>query len=144
VELVLKRNRSGEHATIGLLEVDENFACFTCEDVVREQPGVPVEEWKVPGKTAIPAGRYQVIINESRRFKRLLPLLLNVPGFEGVRIHPGNTHEDTEGCILPGTQIAGEMIVESRRAFNRLYLAIESALQSDEEVWIDIRNRGEA
>ena len=81
-------------ATTGELYVDGKFVCYTLEDAIRKE--------KIKGVTAIPAGTYDVIINMSTRFKRLMPLLLNVPDFEGVRIHPGNTAEDTEGCIRVG------------------------------------------
>lgn len=146
MELLLQRQHSGRHATLGILTVDGAEACFTVEDVVREPREVngghktPVERWKVHGQTAIPQGRYRVTITYSGRFKRDLPLVNAVPGFEGIRIHPGNTHADTEGCILPGTRIVGEQVVESRAAFNRLMLAIESALDAGEEVWLEIRN----
>lgn len=96
MELRLLRDVCGADCTLGQLYVDGKPACHTVEDVVR-----PAGE-KVHGKTAIPEGRYQVIVTPSPRFRRDLPLLLKVPNFEGVRIHPGNTAEDTEGCILPG------------------------------------------
>jgi len=146
MELFLQRGHSGRYATLGTLTVDGAAACFTVEDVVREPHEVngghrtPVERWKVHGQTAIPQGRYRVTITHSNRFKRDLPLVNAVPGFEGIRIHPGNTHADTEGCILPGTKIAGETVIESRHAFNRVMLAIESALDAGEEVWIQIHN----
>ena len=73
---------------------------WVLEDQVREVVGEPVSEWKVPGKTAIPAGRYKVLITFSNRFQKLMPQLMDVPGFTGVRIHAGNTAADTEGCLL--------------------------------------------
>ena len=75
--------------------LDGRFGVLHLEDVVRQGE-------KVPGQTAIPEGIYTVQITFSNRFKRDLPLLLNVPNFEGIRIHPGNTDADTEGCILVG------------------------------------------
>ena len=95
MELILKRDILADGYTLGLLSVDGKPYCYTVEDMVRE--GV-----KIPGKTAIPYGRYKVIVNMSNRFKKLMPLLIDVPGFEGVRIHSGNTAEDTEGCIIVG------------------------------------------
>lgn len=143
MELVLRRKPSTAGATIGELFIDGSFGCFTCEDVVRELEGQPVSAWKVAGETAIPAGRYRVTVTPSARFKRDLPLVNMVPGFAGIRIHPGNTAEDTEGCILPGLGHTGEAVTESRKAFERLFEAIEGELAAGEEVWIDIRNAGE-
>jgi hypothetical protein len=99
--------------------VDGLFQCFTLEDVER-----PV---KIKGETAIPKGTYKVIINESNRFKRLLPLLLNVPDFEGVRIHSGNSNHDTEGCILVGQTRNKNYIGQSRKAFEKLFKKMQSA-----------------
>ena len=83
-----------------------SWICYTLEDAVREAPGVPVTAWKVPDATAIPVGLYALSVTVSARFSAnaghpvSLPLLANVPGFAGVRMHGGNTAEDTEGCIL--------------------------------------------
>lgn len=96
LNLHLVRTAALEHATLGQLFIDGVHKWFTLEDRWRTQ-GI-----KIKGETCIPAGTYQVVITMSKRFKRMLPLLLNVPGFEGIRIHPGNTDVDTEGCILVG------------------------------------------
>jgi hypothetical protein len=101
--LVLVREVFTTTATLGrLYREDASGArvplCYTLEDVVRHTGP------KVPGKTAIPAGTYALRITQSVRFKKLLPELLNVPGFSGVRIHGGNTHEHTEGCPLVGME----------------------------------------
>lgn len=116
MKLTLVRDSSSETTTLGKLFVNDIFECFTLEDKVREI--------KYAGITAIPAGTYKVIVTWSPRFKRQLPLLIDVPGFDGVRIHPGNDHTDTEGCILVGTKIEGERILESRKAFDKLYAKI--------------------
>jgi hypothetical protein len=123
MQLVLKRERSLGSSTAGKLYVDGVFECYTLEDVIRAG--------KIPGKTAISFGKYKVIIDMSNRFKRLLPLLLDVPNFAGVRIHPGNTSEDTEGCILVGTTVnnlpSGAVIGSSRIAFNKLFKKMQAA-----------------
>jgi hypothetical protein len=130
VKLVLQRLPSTPACTLGSLSVDGVFACYTLEDVVRQGP-------KVYGATAIPAGTYPVVITQSPRFKRPLPLLLNVPGFEGVRIHPGNTAADTEGCILVGRQHGPSAVLESRLAFNALFEKLKAAKRP---VTIEIRS----
>ncbi len=127
LKLELKRTRFLTRATIGELFVDGVFLCYTLEDVVREQPGVPVEEWKIPGETAIPVGDYRVAITWSNRFARMLPQLMDVPGFTGIRIHPGNASNDTEGCILVGRSVIGDTLAESRAVFMPLLDAIANA-----------------
>lgn len=126
--MTLHRAPSARGWTKGELFLDGQFTCFTCEDQVRA-PGV-----KVYGQTAIPAGRYAVVITPSPRFQRDLPLLLAVPNFEGVRIHPGNTAKDTEGCILPGMTFGPNGVFNSKIAFDILFKAIQDA----DETWIEI------
>lgn len=104
--------------TIGDLYLDGKLFCQTLEDKVRE-PGV-----KIPGQTAIPAGEYQLRMTYSHRFKKVMPQLMNVPMFEGVRIHSGNTERDTEGCLLVGKQ-QGDHLVNSRDTYNDLMDVIE-------------------
>jgi hypothetical protein len=122
------------------LSVDGESFCATLEDPIREIPGLPVSKWKVAGDTAIPAGTYHVDVTYSPRFKCDLPLLLSVPGFEGVRIHAGNTNADTEGCILVGSWNGGEFIRNSRIALASLMDLLEIAEISKREVTIEIRN----
>lgn len=95
LNLRLSRHTFTETETLGNLLVGGKMYCYTLEDRVRK-PG----EVKVHGQTAIPAGRYEVVVDMSNRFKRLMPRLLNVPGFEGIRMHGGNTHIDSYGCPL--------------------------------------------
>ena len=90
------------------------WLCWTLEDVVREVPGEPVEAWKTPGETAIPRGTYAVRVTRSSRFKADLPILLNVPGFEGIRIHGGNTAADPEGCILVAHHHPREDVIQGK------------------------------
>ena len=129
MELQLVRTERSGNSTIGELSVDGQFECYTLEDLER-----PV---KIKGETAIPVGRYEVIINLSQRFGRPLPLLLNVPEFEGVRIHPGNTAADTEGCILVGVTKGEASIGQRRVAFEQLFDKLKTALGA-EKVFIDI------
>lgn len=114
MELHLIRDTFKDGVTLGKLYIDGKFECETLEDTDRrlEDP----KNKKIYGKSAIPCGTYNVIVNRSARFKTLMPLIMNVPRFEGIRIHAGNTAEDTEGCILLGTARRGDRVVESRIA----------------------------
>lgn len=132
MELVLRRGKSANGCTIGELLIDGQRECFTLEDVVRPD-GV-----KIPGETAIPPGSYDVEISHSPRFKRDLPLLVNVANFTGVRIHTGNTAADTEGCILVGAGRGTDRISGSRDAFDRLFAKLRTALDNGEEVRIEV------
>lgn len=131
MDIKLKRDVLNPDFTLGQLELESGWRCYTVEDAVRDGQ-------KVDGRTAIPAGRYRVIITRSRRFKRKLPLLVDVPDFDGVRIHPGNCAADTEGCILPGLIRTADGVGDSRVAFYELYRQIEKRLNDGEEVWIEI------
>lgn len=128
MKLTLERVKLGEDYTVGKLSVDGKFVCYTLEDKVREEDGVPVDKWKVYAKTAIPKGTYSVSITMSNRFKTRLPLLANVPGFTGIRIHTGNSSKDTEGCILVGAGWDGKSgwISSSAVAFAQLLPLLES------------------
>ena len=119
MKIEVKRLYKTENSTIGELTVDGKFECYTLEDKERDV--------KIKGETAISKGTYKVIINQSNRFKKLLPLLLNVPNFEGVRIHPGNSNHDTEGCILVGQSISKDYISKSRKAFEKLFKKMQLA-----------------
>ena len=119
MKIEIKRLIKTENSTIGELTIDGKFECYTLEDKERDV--------KIKGETAIPKGTYKVIINQSNRFKKLLPLLLSVPNFEGVRIHPGNTNHDTEGCILVGRTKSKDFIGQSRKAFESLFAKMKVA-----------------
>lgn len=123
--------------TLGVVFIDGRFLSFSLEDAVREIPGQPVQAWKVRGETAIPAGRYRVRFTFSPRFQRRMLELVDVPGFSGIRIHPGNTARDTEGCLLLGVQRADARLVNSTAAVRALEAAVDAA---DEDVWITIEN----
>ncbi|HYE75652.1 MAG TPA: DUF5675 family protein [Blastocatellia bacterium] len=130
-ELLLERKTLTDKSTVGEISINGRFQCYTLEDVVRSH--------KIKSQTAIPAGRYQIKITPSARFKRDLPLLLDVPEFEGIRIHPGNTDADTEGCILVGLTRKDNFIGESRRAFDQIFSSLRYWLTKG-EVWITIKN----
>ncbi len=111
-------------STIGKLYINDTLLCETledrCRDSNRDGDLNDVGEAKVHSFTAIPSGKYKIIINMSNRFKKLMPLLIDVKGFEGIRIHSGNVHKDTEGCIIVGLSRAVDSISQSKIAFMRL------------------------
>ena len=129
MELLLQRELSNAECTLGKLYIDSIEFCNTIEDPVRSQ--------KIYGKTAIPSGRYRVRITHSPKFRRPLPLLYDVPNYEGVRIHSGNTAADTEGCIVLGLERGHNKVLKSRAALSKLLLRIS---QSKTPVWINIKN----
>lgn len=120
--------------TVGRLFVDGKFFCNTLEDTVRDLSN----EKKVYGKTAIPYGEYKVIYNWSPKFGRNLPRLLNVPAFEGILIHPGNTADDSAGCILVGRNTEVGRLTESRYTSDKLNVLIEDAQRRGESITIEI------
>jgi len=129
MQLQLIRKTFTDQSTIGELFVNGSFECFTLEDPVR-----PV---KIKGETAIPAGTYEIAVTFSNRFQKLLPLILKVPDFEGIRIHTGNTPKDTLGCILVGQGKGENAVSNSRLAFAPLVEKIRSAVVT-EKVFLEI------
>ncbi len=142
MKLTLNRRPSVGGATIGELLEDGARLCFTLEDEIREIPGSPVGNWKIKGATAIPAGEYRVTLEDSPRFGPGTLTINNVPGFVGVRMHGGNTAEDTEGCPLLGLRVTATTIEggTSRPAVALVQQRVRAALASGEQVWIDINN----
>lgn len=137
MELVIVRNVFNPNNTLGALYVDGVFHCNTLEDKYRL---IGVDgSGKVKGSTAINYGRYRVAINFSNRFKKRMPLVLNVPFFEGIRIHSGNTESDTSGCILVGKCQDGSKIVGSRVIYEILFNTIDK-VYSNEVVYLTIVN----
>jgi len=131
MELKVNRTDFTPKSTIGDLLIDDQWECHTLEDAVRG-PGI-----KIPGQTAISQGRYEIIIDRSMRFKRMMPHILNVPMFEGIRIHAGNIAENTEGCLLLGQTKAVDFIGRSVAAFNAFFPKLQEGLK-DGKVFIDI------
>ena len=117
MKIVVVRDTFTENSTIGKMLIDGAFFCYTLEDTIRDV--------KIDGETAIPYGSYKVIVNMSNRFKVLMPLLLNVKGFEGVRVHFGNSKVDTHGCILVGATKSKDFIGNSKATFTKLMKKLE-------------------
>lgn len=138
MRLELHRIKLGDHATLGNLYVDGALFCHTLEDVVRDLG--PDGAGKVYGETAIPAGTYEVILNLSQRFGRVMPRLVGVPFFTGILIHKGNTAANTHGCILVGDTVAGpDRITHSTEAFERLFPLLQRAQSIDITITDDFR-----
>lgn len=142
MELVLTRIEKTEESTIGALTHLGVHICYTLEDVdrglVSSMSADEIKKIKVHGKTAIPTGRYEVVITQSVRFKKLMPLLKDVPGFIGIRMHSGNTAKDTEGCPLVGRKKGTNAIYESKLAYFDVFGIIHEALQK-EKVFITLK-----
>ena len=134
MKLVLIRHARRADYTIGRLE-DENGMKIsdTLEPTWRNYKG---GELKIPKKSAIPEGTYRVVVTKSQRFGKYLPLLVGVPGFEGVRIHSGNTSRDTEGCILVGHNLQVGKVLWSRITLEKLMKLIEN----EKEIYLTIKN----
>lgn len=139
----IKRLYKKADYTIGKMYIDGEYFCDTLEDTDRGLTQImtlsEIKEVKEYGRTAIPTGRYQVAYTYSQRFKKHLPLLLNVPAFEGVRIHSGNTHNDTEGCILLGENKAVGKVLNSRKTMDEFLRILKPAIEACEDIWITIR-----
>ena len=137
MKLILTRIARKAEYTIGRLE-DENGKklCDTLEPIWRNYDG---GELKIPKKSAIPEGTYRVVTTYSLRFRKYLPLLVGVSGFEGVRIHSGNTSRDTEGCILVGHNLQVGKVLWSRITLEKLMKLIEN----EKEIFLIIKNTWE-
>ena len=142
MELTLKRIAKKDTYTIGKLYVNDEYFCDTLEDKDRgltsDMSLEDIKKIKVYGQTAIPTGRYRVVMNMSARFKKIMPQILNVPGFDGIRIHSGNTDADTQGCVLLGQNKVVGKVINSRIYTDKLYQIISACLKK-ETVYITIK-----
>lgn len=144
MQLSLIRTHFNDTCTIGELSIDgDEFTCYTLEDMDRklsqDDSVERIKEIKVYGKTAIPYGTYEIAVTYSNKFKKYLPLLIGVKGFDGIRIHAGNTEADSLGCILTGTQkdVLNNRVLNSRSAFAELFMLIQEKIKT-EKVFITI------
>lgn len=131
MKLTLRRIAKRATYTIGRLYINGAYFCDTCEDCDRglrdDMPLDYIKHAKVYGVTAIPLGTYKVTLTYSPKFKKTLPLIHNVKGFEGIRIHSGNTAEDSLGCILVGENKAVGKVLNSRATMNKLLPILAAA-----------------
>lgn len=140
MELLVKRKIFTSHSTVGDFFVNGEFFSNTLEDIDRkltsDTPLFQIQSIKVHGQTAIPTGRYRVVKYFSPKHNNFVPLLVNVPGFEFVEIHSGNKPEDTDGCLLLGTESGTDFVGGSKEAIGKFYSLFFAALDKGEEVWI--------
>ena len=135
MNLTLTRIAKKKTYTIGRLAIDGEYFCDTLEPTWRDYAH---GGRKIAGRSAIPEGRYAVVISWSPKFRKWLPILLGVPNFSGIRIHAGNTADDTEGCILVGQNRIVGNVLDSALWLYRLKQRITEAKDRDEAVWITV------
>lgn len=128
----------GESFTPGKLYTDGLFFGFTCEDEDRQLEITGIER-KVYGRTAIPRGTFAVEVSFSNRFQKLLPAVLDVPGFAGIRIHGGNRAEDSLGCVLLGKLRTATGIAQCADTVRRLIAMIQACKDRNEAVWLEVK-----
>ena len=142
MELKLIRKYRKTDYTIGILYINNEYFCEILEDTDRGlKDSMSLEEikkLKIKDQTCIPYGKYQILMTYSPKYKKIMPLINNVKGFEGIRIHSGNTNKDTSGCLLPGFNKIKGQVINSRETFNKLYSLIQTAINNKEKVTIEI------
>lgn len=141
MKLLLERKYLKEDYCIGRLFIEGAFFCNTLEDKVRDinkNGTFDCGEFKISGHTAIPYGKYEVIVNYSPKFKRELPRLLNVKHFDGILIHRGNTHRDSSGCILVGENTKKGMVLNSTKYELELTKMLKEVQNRKEKITIKI------
>lgn len=139
MKLTVQRIIKEDNHTTGALFINGEYFCDTMEDKDRGLYSYmnigEISNIKVKAQTAIPYGKYKMRISYSPRFKKDLPEILNVPGFAGVRIHSGNTQDDTEGCILVGEKNGtGTQVLNSRKTFERLFAVLKQETELEIEI----------
>lgn len=136
MKIEVNRIFKASNYTIGELSVNNNYVCNTLEDKVR------ADGKKVYAETAIPTGTYTLVLSYSNRFKKVMPEILNVPNFSGIRIHCGNSSKDTEGCLLVGKWDGKteNWISDSKNSYNKLYPLLEEAFNKKENITITIKD----
>lgn len=143
MEILVKREYKKKDYTIGKMYINGEYFCDTLEDTDRgltcTMSLAELKEVKEYGRTAIPTGRYPIAYTYSPRFKKHLPLLLQVPAFEGIRIHAGNTHRDTSGCLLLGKNKAVGKVLDSRKTMDEFLRILKPAIEACEDIWITIK-----
>jgi Family of unknown function (DUF5675) len=137
MKIEVKRDYFTQTTTLGKMYIDGVYFCETLEDTDRN---IEDKGTKIAGLTAIPRGTYSLIMNMSKRFGVVMPQILDVPQFEGVRIHSGNTAKDTEGCIIVGLNrdTDNEQVTSSKLARDALYEKLLTADRMKESIEITV------
>ena len=138
MEIKVIRNILMNDYTIGKLYIDDVYICDTIEDRCRK---IEKKEDKVYGRTAIPHGRYPVILDYSPKYSKMMPHILDVPYFSGIRIHCGNSDEDSLGCLIVGEYVpgvAGGWVSNSKLAYSKVFDKIKQASDKGERIFITI------
>ena len=142
MELKLERKYRNNNYCIDKLYINGKYFSDVLEDPDRGLTDTmsleEIKKIKIKGNTCIPYGTYNITITYSPRFKKNLPLLNNVKGFDGIRIHSGNKPQDTEGCLLPGFNKVKGQVIDSRVTTDKLIAQIQQALNKEEKVTITI------
>lgn len=142
MKILVKRIAKKNTYTIGKMYLNNEYFCDTLEDKdrgLKQASSVSsIHKIKVPNQTAIPTGTYEVVINKSPKFGRVLPRVLNVPGFDGILIHRGNTDKDTSGCILVGENKVVGKVINSTTYENKLVSILSEALSAGERITLEI------
>ena len=142
MKLKVNRIYRGLDYTIGRLYINDEYYSDVLEDADRglsdDMNLETIQALKKPNITAIPTGTYKVLITYSPKFKQRMPILMNVKGFDGIRIHSGNTHKDTSGCLLVGENKEKGKVLNSKITYTKLFNLINDALENNEEVTITI------
>jgi hypothetical protein len=142
INLFLYRAHLKPEYTIGNLSIEERFLCNTLEDTVRDlnkdgdldDPG----EFKIYGETAIPYGRYKVIVSMSPKFGRMLPLIMDVKHFVGIRMHRGTSAKNSSGCVLVGMNTDKGRLSDSKYYEEKLTAILLEYQKNGEEIFINI------
>lgn len=142
MEIQVNRIARKDGYTIGRMSLNGEYFCDTLEDTDRglnsTMSSDEILAKKIKGQTAIPTGKYDVLLTFSPRFKRVLPFLLNVPGYQYIRVHHGNRPDSTEGCLLVGENKAKGQVLNSRATLEKLMSVLLECEKRKEKISITI------
>ncbi len=135
MEIIITRIAKKADYTIGVMKINGRKVCDTLEPHCIDWS----KDKKVKGKTAIPEGRYRVKMSMSRKFGKHMPYLMDVPNFNGVMIHQGNTPKNTQGCIIVGYNTIRGLVLKSRQAMEKIEEYLDTAAETKQEIWCVIK-----